>query len=130
MRLLISSFGKRQPLLFLSMAKQKQKNSFEKIYQVIQNIPNGKICTYGIVARMAGLGSDGRMVSYALHSLSENSPVPWHRVINRFGKISWSISRNGHDQIQYDLLKQEGIVFAADGSIDFKKFLWTGNDFE
>jgi methylated-DNA-protein-cysteine methyltransferase-like protein len=57
-----------------------------------------------------------------LHNLPANSNVPWHRVVNRFGRISYAPSRGGHDHLQRILLEQEGILFDKDGKIDLDKF--------
>lgn len=105
-------------------------NVFEHICAVIREVPEGKVTTYGRVAQIAGIGRNARMVSWALHSLPAGSDVPWHRVVNRLGRISYSDSRGGHDHLQRDLLENEGVVFDADETIDLKKFLWAGKEVE
>lgn len=97
---------------------------YEQIYQVVQQIPYGKVATYGQVAELVGLVGRARQVGYALFRLAPNSDVPWHRVINAQGKISCSPVRNGMDELQREWLEQEGVVFNQREQIDFKKYLW------
>ena len=85
-------------------------------------IPPGKVCTYGQITRMARLGKNYRLIGYALHNLPADSNIPWQRVVNHFGRISYSPSRRGHDFLQKILLEQEGIVFDKDDKIDLHKF--------
>ena len=61
---------------------------WEQIYAVIQKVPAGYVATYGQIAALAYLPGYARQVGYALSALPENSPVPWHRVVNAKGKIS------------------------------------------
>jgi alkylated DNA nucleotide flippase Atl1 len=61
---------------------------YEKIYAVIRKIPCGKVATYGQIARLAGMGPHARLVGYALHALTPDNKVPWHRVVGAGGKIS------------------------------------------
>lgn len=103
---------------------RSKRNTFEIIYAVVKEIPFGKVATYGQIAVIVGPGLPARIVGYALHGLPDGTDVPWHRVINSKGKISYSVTRNEHDGLQQVLLKQEGIRFTDDGIIDLKKYLW------
>ena len=91
-------------------------------------IPAGKVATYGQIAAMVRSGLPARVVGYALHGLPENSGVPWHRVINRQGKISYAPTRNQHDTLQKYLLERENITFNNDGKINMDKY-WLQPDF-
>ena len=62
-------------------------DTYELIYAVVRRIPEGRVATYGQVARLAGLGGHARQVGYALHAL-QDSDVPWQRVVNAQGMIS------------------------------------------
>lgn len=95
---------------------------YKSIYDVVAKIPEGKVATYKQVANMAGLAGHARMVGYALNKLPVHINLPWHRVINSKGKISYAISRNGHDDLQKQLLIEENIVFSGKGVIDLKKY--------
>jgi len=94
------------------------------IYKITEKIPYGKVATYGQIARMAGIGRNARVVGYALSALPQQTDLPWHRVINRLGKISYSPSRNDHDNLQKQLLISEGVEFSSSDSINLNIFLW------
>jgi len=96
-------------------------NTFEKIYEVVKNIPKGKVATYGQVAMLAGNPRWARVVGYALHVNPEPGVIPCHRVVNREGRVAPAFAFGGED-VQRQLLEAEGIVFEADGSIDMKKY--------
>ncbi len=101
-------------------------NVYKLIYEVIVQIPEGKVATYKQVALLAGLGRQPRMVGYALNKAPAHLKLPWQRVINSQGKISYAISRNGHDDLQKQLLIEEGIVFSLKGVIDLEKYGYCG----
>jgi methylated-DNA-protein-cysteine methyltransferase-like protein len=105
-------------------APQSKGNTFEIIHAIVKEIPSGKVATYGQIAVIVGAGLPARIVGYALHGLPDGTDVPWHRVINSKGKISYSVTRHEHDALQRILLEQEGIKFTEDGIIDLKKYLW------
>lgn len=92
------------------------------VIDIIQSIPPGKVMTYGLVAARAGNRSGARQVARILHSSSEKHSLPWHRVINREGRISLPPG-NGFEQ-QKALLEQEGVLFSTGGKIDLEKYLW------
>jgi methylated-DNA-protein-cysteine methyltransferase-like protein len=98
--------------------------AYQKIYDVVAKIPPGKVATYGQVADLAGMKGHARLVGYALHNLPHNSILPWHRVINNLGKISYAISRNAYDNLQRRLLEAEGILFDHEGKIDLMRYRW------
>ena len=96
-------------------------NTFEKIYEVVRNIPKGKVATYGQVACLAGNPKWARTVGNALHVNPDPSTIPCHRVVNREGKVA-EIFVFGGGAVQRQLLESEGIVFEADGTVDLKKY--------
>ncbi len=108
----------------------KLNNSREAIYAAVKQIPKGKVATYGQIARLAGIPNGARQVGYALSALDganlfkPDQPIPWQRVVNRLGEISYSFSRGGGDDLQRALLESEGIVFDAAGKIDLGVYLW------
>lgn len=93
-----------------------------KIKQLIKRIPRGKVMTYGQIAACAGNPQAARQVARVLHSSSRKDQLPWHRVINRQGRISFRPS-DGYE-LQKQLLEMEGVVFDTLGRIDFDKYLW------
>ncbi len=96
-------------------------NTFEKIYEVVRSIPEGKVATYGQVAFLAGNYRWARVVGYALHVNPEPGVIPCHRVVNRNGMVAPGFAFGGED-VQRQLLEAEGIVFESDGSIDLQKY--------
>jgi methylated-DNA-protein-cysteine methyltransferase-like protein len=90
--------------------------------EIIARIPYGKVTTYGIIASCAGSRSGARQVARILHSSSGKYDLPWHRVVNREGRIS--LPRGNGFELQYQLLHEEGIVFNAQGIIEFATHLW------
>jgi methylated-DNA-protein-cysteine methyltransferase-like protein len=93
----------------------------ERIKQIIKQIPYGKVATYGQIAFMAGNHGAARQVAWVLHSCSEKDNLPWHRVINREGKISLRPGEGYEEQRQ--LLENEGVVFDENGCIDLEQFM-------
>ncbi len=100
---------------------------FELVYRIVRCIPPGKVATYGQIARLAGKPRGARTVGWALHSMPEDSNVPWQRVVNARGVITLD-ARGPGGAIQRALLEAEGIVFDEQGRIDLEAFGWTGLD--
>lgn len=96
-------------------------NSFERIYEAVKTIPEGKVATYGQVAMLAGNPHWARVVGYALHVNPDPSTIKCHRVVNREGRTSKAFAFGGED-IQRRLLESEGIVFEEDGTVDLNKY--------
>lgn len=96
----------------------------KSVWQVVQGIPRGHVLTYGEVARLAGMSRAARRVSQALRRAPREMDVPWHRVINSQGKISFPEDSAGFKQ-QKDLLEEEGVVFLK-GKIDLSRFGYQG----
>ena len=97
--------------------------AFKKIYEAVCKIPEGKVATYGQIARMAGNPRWSRVVGYALHVNPAPGIIPCHRVVNREGKVAESFAFGGGN-IQRQMLEQEGVVFETDGHIDLYKYGW------
>lgn len=102
----------------------KQITLYDRIYQVVRQIPMGQVATYGQVATVAGLPGYARQVGYALYRVAPEADVPWQRVVNAKGAISRSPLRYGSDDLQYELLKAEGVKFKDNGSIDLSAYGW------
>lgn len=98
----------------------------QRIYDVAKLIPPGRVATYGQVALWAGLPGHARLAGYALFNLPRelHMQVPWQRVINAQGRISYSEARQGHDHQQRELLEAEGVVFSDKGKVSFAQFGW------
>jgi methylated-DNA-protein-cysteine methyltransferase-like protein len=107
-----------------SMAEKSQTGPrlYDRIYDVVRQIPAGCVATYGQIAHLVG-GCSAQMIGFALAALPAGSDVPWQRVVNRQGKIS---PRGvGFDSmIQRTLLEEEGVGFNLGGEIDLKIYGW------
>lgn len=99
-----------------------QNTTFNRIYDVVKQIPYGKVATYGQVAALAGNSKWSRVVGYALHVNPDPENIPCYRVVNRFGEVSKAFAFGGENR-QIELLKAEGIEF-VDGRVDMKKHQW------
>jgi methylated-DNA-protein-cysteine methyltransferase-like protein len=99
-------------------------SSYERIYAVVRKIPRGRVTTYGSVARLAGLPRQARLVGYALHALTAQAPLPWHRVINAQGKLSLVRAGRSSGLTQRLRLEAEGVQVDAAGRVSLKRFGW------
>jgi methylated-DNA-protein-cysteine methyltransferase-like protein len=89
-----------------------------QVVSIIQNIPIGKVMTYGQIAKYAGNPWGARQVVRILNSMSTKYLLPWHRVINAKGEISL-LGEGG--SLQKSLLVSEGIIFLSD-KIDLSSY--------
>jgi methylated-DNA-protein-cysteine methyltransferase-like protein len=94
------------------------------ICAVIRRIPKGWVATYGQVAAMAGLPRRARLVGHVLQHLDPAIKIPWHRVVNAKGEVSYSLSRNGGDAFQRRLLEKEGVEFDDRNRFNLERFRW------
>jgi methylated-DNA-protein-cysteine methyltransferase-like protein len=93
-----------------------------KVIQLIRSIPRGKVATYGQIAKLAGKPQGSRGVAWILHSSSRAYALPWQRVLNGKGRISFPEDSREYAR-QKSLLENEGIEFVG-GKIDLSEFLW------
>ncbi|MCP9830971.1 methylated-DNA--[protein]-cysteine S-methyltransferase [Synechococcus sp. HJ21-Hayes] len=96
----------------------------QRVWRVVERIPPGQLATYGQIAELIGAYGCARQVGWALRRLSLPSPVPWHRVVNAQGRIAMSLSREGSDWIQRELLIAEGIPVDAAGRLPLARYRW------
>jgi methylated-DNA-protein-cysteine methyltransferase-like protein len=96
----------------------------EAICAVVRRIPRGWVATYGQVATMAGMPRRARLVGRVLQGLDSKTNVPWHRVVNAKGEVSFSLSRNGGDILQRRLLEKEGLKFDSQNRLDLERDRW------
>ena len=96
----------------------------ERVWLIIAAIPYGRVTTYGDIARLAGAPRAARQVGGVLKKLPEGSSLPWHRVVNRQGRISLQ----GDDFIrQQTALAAENIELSSQQTIDLGKYRWSGH---
>ena len=96
---------------------------FARVYEVVKQIPPGKVTTYGAIARMCGNPRMSRQVGWALHVNPEPGVIPCHRVVNRQGKLAGAFAFGGKN-IQRDLLASEGVEFTDCDTVELAKYGW------
>ena len=102
--------------------------TYDRIYEIVRQIPRGLVATYGQIAELSNLAGKARVVGYALYRVDmKTSDIPWQRVVNAKGEVSLSPLRYGTDYLQRSLLESEGISFSDAGKIDLRKYLWQPN---
>jgi len=94
------------------------------VYAAVALVPRGQLATYGQIAELIGAYGCARQVGWALRRLPLPSAVPWQRVVNAQGRISMSLSRQGSDWMQRELLLAEGIAVDAQGRLPLRRYLW------
>ena len=98
-----------------------------RVYAIVATIPTGRVAAYSFVATLAGSPRAARVVGGILRNSSfEACDLPWHRVINAAGRISFG-GDVGRSQLQRELLEAEGVVFGKDDSIDWAECGWDGS---
>ena len=107
------------------MARRERvvSETYRRIWAVARRIPKGKVATYGQIAAISGHPGQARLVGYAIHALPEGSDVPWHRVINARGEISFDEASPGY-HVQRALLEKDGVRFDVKRRIDLKVYRW------
>ncbi|WAH44579.1 MGMT family protein [Alicyclobacillus fastidiosus] len=90
-----------------------------RVVQIIQNIPEGKVMTYGQIARLAGSPRGARQVVRVLHSMSKSYKLPWHRVINSKGQLGL---KDESYMVQKLSLEMEGVQFTSGHCIDLERY--------
>ena len=96
---------------------------FEKVYQIVRIIPEGKVTTYGHIARFLGESRSARVVGYAMNASHNDSSIPAHRVVNRSGVLTGKHFFAG-STLMKDLLESEGVKVIEDQIQSFESHLW------
>jgi O-6-methylguanine DNA methyltransferase len=102
--------------------QQPRNDFFERVWDMVAEIPVGKVTTYGHIAEHLGAKSAARTVGWAMNAAA-GTGLPAHRVVNRFGALSGKVHFGGR-HIMEDLLRSEGVTFTEDGCVDMDKHLW------
>jgi methylated-DNA-protein-cysteine methyltransferase-like protein len=96
---------------------------FEDVYEVVRQIPKGRVSSYGAIARFLGTGSSARMVGWAMNQAHRYPDVPAHRVVNRLGMLTGKHHFASPTAMQ-ELLEAEGIEVQNDKVVAFKTLFW------
>jgi methylated-DNA-protein-cysteine methyltransferase related protein len=109
-------------LIFIPKGVNRVTPFTEKVIDIIRKIPQGRVMTYGQIARLAGSPRAARQVVRVLHSMSKNYKLPWHRVINAKGQIALQDEESYQEQKMN--LEMEGVETRLNGTIDLPKYQW------
>jgi len=97
---------------------------FEKVYAVTKTIPEGRVTSYGAIARYLGAPGSARMVGWALNQChSRDDFIPAHRVVNRNGLLTGKHHFHGPGVME-SLLAGEGVEVRDDRVVDFQRLFW------
>ena len=91
---------------------------YSQVYSIVEQIPYGKVVSYGQIARMLGRSRGARIVGWAMRNCPEG--LPWQRVVMADGSISGGM----FSDLRKALLEEEGVIFLADGRVDMLKCGW------
>lgn len=103
-----------------------EKNFFERVYEVVKRIPEGRVTSYGAIARFLGAAGSSRMVGWAMNNSHDMEAVPAHRVVNRMGMLTGKHHFGGTSAME-QLLEAEGVKVKCNQVQDFAKTYWDPN---
>lgn len=119
--------GKKKPAVANpadNLKNDKSAGFFEDVFDVVRQIPKGRVTSYGAIANYLGTRLSARMVGWAMNASHTAKPkVPAQRVVNRNGMLSGKHHFPTPTSME-DLLKKEGILVKDDVIVDFKKIFW------
>ncbi|GAC1380597.1 MAG: MGMT family protein [Ginsengibacter sp.] len=108
----------------VSPSSQKQYSFFDDVYDVVRQVPKGRVTSYGSIANYLGTKLSARMVGWAMNGAHHVKPkVPAHRVVNRNGMLSGKMHFSTPTAMEASLLK-EGITVEKDIIVNFEKYFW------
>lgn len=100
---------------------------FNMVYKVVRQIPQGRVTSYGAIARYIGSPQSARMVGYAMNSShTQHEFVPAHRVVNRQGLLTGKHHFGGPNTMQ-ELLENEGAIVENNKILNFSDLFWDPN---
>ncbi len=107
----------------MKKATSNNDNFFERVYEIVRQIPEGKVTSYGAIAKALGAARSARMVGWAMNASHNLEDVPAHRVVNRIGMLSGKHHFEGTNLMQ-QLLENEGVKVVDNQIIDFDTHFW------
>ena len=90
----------------------------DRVYDIVRQIPRGRVVSYGKIARMLGSPRAARQVGWAMSRCPDG--LPWQRVVTADG----SVAGGAFAALRRALLREEGVPFTADGRVDMEKCAW------
>jgi methylated-DNA-protein-cysteine methyltransferase-like protein len=105
-----------------NVPKKKKESFFEDVWDVVRQIPKGRVTSYGAIANYLGTKMSARMVGWAMNAVHSDESVPAQRVVNRNGMLSGK-AHFGGDRMQ-ELLEKDGVKIKDDKVVEFEKIKW------
>ena len=102
---------------------EKNKDFFVNVYDVVRLIPEGRVTSYGAIAKYLGSPRSSRMVGWAMNASHSMPDIPAHRVVNRNGLLTGKGHFNPPEAME-ERLKAEGVNVHKDQVVDFKEKFW------
>lgn len=102
---------------------KKEMNFYDKVYQIVQQIPYGRVTSYGAIAKYIGAPQSARMVGWAMNNAHGLEDVPAHRVVNRNGLLTGKHHFPGTNTMQR-MLESEGLKIKENQILNFKDYFW------
>ncbi|MCL6216722.1 MGMT family protein [Zunongwangia pacifica] len=96
---------------------------FEEVYKVAAQIPEGRVTSYGAIAKYLGSAKSARMVGWAMNASTNREDIPAHRVVNRNGVLTGKSHFGGSNAMQ-QLLEAEGVKVLELKIVDFESVFW------
>ena len=93
------------------------------VYDVVRLIPEGRVTSYGAIAKYLGSKQSSRMVGWAMNASHKKKDIPDHRVVNRNGMLTGKYQFESPSQMKC-LLEKEGLEIQQDQIVDFNLFFW------
>lgn len=115
--------NKTAPLKSITPSGKRDESFFEAVYDIVRQIPKGRVTSYGAIAAALGAKSSSRMVGWAMNNSHVLKNVPAHRVVNRNGLLTGKMHFANPNQMQ-ELLEKEGVEIVDDQVQDFNKRFW------
>jgi len=114
----------------MPMPAKHQNDFFENVFEVVRQIPYGRVTSYGAIAKYLGTARSSRMVGWVLHqAASQTVYVPAHRVVNRQGLLTGKIHFSSPTMMQ-ELLENEGVEIDSDKVVRFKEHFWNPEELD
>jgi methylated-DNA-protein-cysteine methyltransferase related protein len=95
--------------------------SWDTVYNVVKQIPRGRVTTYGALAKALRLRGGARTAGRAMAATPSGKGIPWHRVVGDGGRV---LVREPYGSLQRKLLQSEGVEL-VEFRVDLKRYLWS-----
>lgn len=102
---------------------EKHTDFFKQVYAIVRLIPEGRVTSYGAIAKVLGTPKSSRMVGWAMNAAHKDPTIPAHRVVNRNGLLTGKMHFETPTQME-ERLKREGVSVVNDQILDFQEVFW------